>query len=87
MNRVTSRVKRNETEKMVANDLLGYNFCSSRSAFVGNVGTGKFGLYLVTYMRVVEANDPSNTYQGEFCHISVDRFVDVDISIVEREDK
>ncbi len=67
-------------------DLIEDNFKNKKSAFIGTTGTGDDEtLYLVTYDCVSQANSPCHTWSAFGCSVKVIRFVDVDISIVERK--
>ena len=66
-------------------DLIEDNFKDEKSAFIGTAGTGDDEtLYLVTYDCVSQANSPCHTWSALGCSVKVIRFVDVNISIVER---
>ncbi len=67
-------------------ELCGTNFRGDRSAFIGTVAHGNRGLYLITYHGVSKANDPSSTWCHPKVSIEVDRFIDINITIVERDD-
>ncbi len=86
MNYVIGEVNKTGGKKMVAPMLCGDNFDRKRSAFIGTAGFGDFGLYLVTYQGITKAGNANETYNGRGCDITIDRFVDVNISIVERND-
>ncbi|KKK88615.1 hypothetical protein LCGC14_2741370 [marine sediment metagenome] len=68
-------------------NLIGTHFKDKKSAFIGTVGFGDDEtLYLVTYACISQANTPCHTWSALGCSVKVIRFVDVDISIVEREE-
>ncbi len=67
-------------------DLIGDNFDSEKTAFIGSCGAGEETLYLVTYECVSIARCPQSTWESSICTVEVIRFVDVNISIVERKD-
>ncbi len=67
-------------------DLCGDNFSDETSAFIGTVGKGEHGLYLVTWQGVSKADDPTVTFSFGDVPIEVKRFVDVNITVVERDD-
>ena len=70
-----------------ADDLIGCNFCSGRTAFIGHCGVGEEeSLYLVTYACISYAGNPRLTWDGANCDVEVIRFVDVIISVVEGEE-
>ncbi len=69
-----------------SSELCGTNFRGDRSAFIGVVALGNPGLYLITYQGVSKANDPSSTWARSSVRVEVDRFVDINITIVERDD-
>lgn len=71
--------------EMKLSELCGDNFDNGRSAFLGTPGFGQYGLWLVSFNGLVLARDPSATHTSPNCTVSIDRFVDVNISIVERE--
>ena len=71
-----------------ADDLTGINFDSRKTAFVGHCGSGEEeSLYLVTYNCISYASNPRLTWNGPNCGVKVIRFVDVNISVVEREER
>ena len=55
------------------------------TAFIGCVGFGpKHSLYLIAYNGIVLAGSPDTTWTGSPA-ITVDRFVDVEITVIEKE--
>ena len=69
-------------------DLIGDNFKNEKSAFIGTCGCGDDEtLYLITYECISQASNPRSTWDALSCSVEVIRFVDVNISIVEREDR
>ncbi len=85
MNSITSETKRQHMAFRLS-DLCGDNFSDDTSAFIGTVGVGEQGLYLVTYHGISKADDPSLTWDMTSTDVEVDRFVDVNITVVERDD-
>ena len=85
MNSITPETKRQHMTFRLS-DLCGDNFSDDTSAFVGTVANGIQGLYLITYQGISSAANPIATYRVENVSIEVDRFVDVNITIVERDD-
>ncbi len=68
-------------------DLIGGNFKEKRSAFFGSCGAGEEALYLITYKAISLAGKPGSTWDYNSCDVEVIRFVDVNISVVERKDR
>ncbi len=68
-------------------DLIGDNFDSGKTAFIGSCGAGEETLYLITYECVSMARCPQSTWEMSECDVRVIRFVDVNISIVERKEE
>ncbi len=67
-------------------DLIGGNFKNVKSAFIGTCGAGEDDtLYLVTYECISVAGEPGTTWKAMGCSVEVIRFVDVNISVVERD--
>ena len=89
MNTVTPRPLQKKFEWTgKADDLIGTNFGSRRTAFIGHCGAGEEeSLYLVTYKCISYASAPWLTWNGPNCDVKVIRFVDVNISVVEREER
>ncbi len=85
MNSITPEIKRQHMTFCLS-DLCGDGFSDDTSAFIGTVGSGEWGLYLITWQGVSKANDPSITFKHPEARIEVDRFVDVNITVVERDD-
>ncbi len=70
-----------------ADDLTGTKFDSRKTAFIGHCGAGEEeSLYLVTYDCISYASTPQLTWNGANCDVAVIRFVDVNISVIEREE-
>ena len=66
-------------------DLIGVNFDPGKTAFIGRCEEGEEGsLYLVTYTCISLAGKPMSTWMEVNSAIEVIRFVDVNISVVER---
>ncbi len=82
----TMTVMKRPDIKFCLSKLCGVNFSDNTSAFVGTVGSGDWGLYLITYQGISKADDPSITFKHPEARIKVDRFVDVNITVVERDD-
>lgn len=67
-------------------NLIGEHFKDDKSAFIGMCGTGDDDtLYLVTYLGISQASAPGSTWKTKGCSVKVIRFVDVNISVVERK--
>ena len=88
MNIVAPRPPQNKSRWVgKSEDLTGINFDSGRTAFIGHCGSGEEeSLYLVTYSCISCASNPRLTWNGAGCDVKVIRFVDVNISVVEREE-
>ena len=71
--------------KWTVPELTRDNFSADRSAFLGTAGYGKYGLYLITHTGLVKADNPYTTFSHPRCRVSVDRFVDVIITVKERD--
>jgi len=55
----------------------------TQTAFIGRCGLGPDrSLYLVTYNRIILANDPDRSWSSPNCSVLVDRFVDVEIKVL-----
>ena len=85
MNSITPETKRQQMTFRLSN-LCGDDFSDDTSAFIGTVGRGEQGLYLITRQGISKADDPSVTFKHPEARIEVDRFVDINITIVERDD-
>ncbi len=89
MNKVTTLPKTKKFEWIgKLGDLVGTNYRDEKSAFIGECGLeDKNTLYLVTYACVSIAGKPDISWSHNRCDIRVIRFVDVNISVVERDDR
>jgi hypothetical protein len=66
-------------------DLIGDSYSQERTAFIGQCGNGdKNTLYLIIYTGVVLASNPFHLWESKGCDCYVDRFVDVEITAIER---
>ena len=77
-------VKIQATSYQLSN-LCGTNFRKSRTAFIGKMRGYHTGLYLIHFEGIIKAEEPNQTWELTGATVLVDRFVDVNISIVERE--
>ena len=68
-------------------DLIGGRFQTSKTAYIGNCGCEDDRLFLINYDCITVAEDPDQTWSSNDCDVEVIRFVDVNISVVERNDR
>ena len=68
-------------------DLIDNNFDNCKTAFIGRCGTEEDKLFLINYNCVTQADRPESTWEGKGCTVAVIRFIDVTISIVERDEE
>ena len=68
-------------------NLTGTNLIPSRTAFIGNCGIETDRLFLINYDCITVAENPDQTWSCGSCEVKVVRFVDVSISVVERDDR
>ncbi len=86
MNRVIDNKKKFEWTGQLK-DLIGTNYKEEKSAFIGTIGDRKNILFLVNYDCILVADEPNATWDCKGCDVEVIRFVDVDITIIERDEK
>jgi len=63
------------------------NVCSGKeTAFIGQCGCGpEHELYLIGYECIIEAFNPQKrTWKDLDCNVTVDRFVDIEIVVIEK---
>ncbi len=63
-------------------DLIGVNFRTSRTAFIGTCGTEEDRLFLINYDCIAVAEEPDQTWSCDNCNVEVIRFVDVNITVI-----
>lgn len=64
---------------------LGALVCGNETAFIGSVG-GIYGtLFLISFDRIILATNPRRTWSEYTCPVTVDRFVDLEITVKERK--
>lgn len=55
------------------------------TAFIGKCGDGPdSALYFISYEHVTLASEPYHTWSSMHCSLRIDRFVDVEITVVEK---
>lgn len=69
----TVKTARNTPERIKVTSLIGYG--TKHTAFMGKVESGPHGLYLICYLGVILAGDPTRTWTGGTA--IVDRFCDI----------
>lgn len=81
MNKIVLGKNKNKTEYSVS-QLVGSGF----TAFIGSLYEQEESkLFLITYSAIVMAEEPRKTWSEENCTFFVERFVDLNISIIEIE--
>jgi len=63
------------------------NVCSGKeTAFIGQCGCGpEHELYLIGYECIIEAFNPQKRTRKDLdCNVTVDRFVDIEIEVIEK---
>jgi hypothetical protein len=67
--------------KFQLKDLTYENYTSSRNAFIGTVNNGDVSLYLVSFSRIIKANNFNNTWAHPETEVTVKEWVDVTITV------
>ena len=85
MNRVKDFEKPETKHEYKLGDLILENG-GTETAFIGCCGFGPDkSLYIITNNQIVLAKDSEEVWYGGSCDVTVDRFVDIEISVIEKE--
>ena len=70
----------------ILSELTKNNYSDERNAFIGRVGDDDVdNLFIVTYDRISIAESPEETWDNPKCDFTVKRFVDLKITVVEKD--
>lgn len=81
---VSTAIQPKKVTQCKVGDLIRTNYSEHANAFIGKCGFGPpNSLYIVTYDSIILASNPGKAWDRE-ANVTVDRFVDLDIKIVEQ---
>lgn len=73
-----------QEKRCTLNDLVFDNWQEDRTAFFGLVGASEPAYFLVTFSQIVQLDNPSNTYANKSAPVTIYKWVDLSITIVEQ---
>ena len=77
----TVHTKTVEAAEHTATELIDGMATHGETAFVGRIGN-HYGLFLITYEAIIQADYPRNTWNDKKCLVEVHHFCDVTITEV-----
>ena len=69
-----------KTTRLKAREVMKMATAEGQQAFVGSVGTGGDGVYIVSFDRIFSASTPWNSWGGG-ATVVVERWVDLEVTV------